>query len=68
MLCQYQEIYSVGRGLLVVGNRTRYTVGEENSLTIRNLQKEDGGEYICRAFNRVGEPAYEYLTLTIHGT
>ena len=44
----------------------RYTRGDDDSLTIINVQPEDGSEYICRAFNHIGDPAYEYLTITVH--
>ncbi|XP_067941385.1 papilin-like isoform X1 [Watersipora subatra] len=57
-------VWYKNRRPLVIGDRT--SVSSDHSLTIRNLQASDGGEYICRAFNRVGDPVYEYLTLTIH--
>ena len=52
------------RRALVTGDR--YTIGDDDSLTIINVQPEDGSEYICRAFNHIGDPAYEYLTITVH--
>lgn len=51
----------------VYDSMTRYTMGEDNSLTIENIDRSDSGEYVCRASNGVGDPAYEYLTLTVHG-
>ena len=48
-------------------SRTRYTLEGDNSLSITNIQRSDNGEYVCRANNGVGDPAYEYLTLTVHG-
>lgn len=51
----------------VHNSRTRYELEGDNSLTISNIERSDSGEYVCRASNGVGDPAYEYLTLTVHG-
>lgn len=54
------------RSPLLLATGSRFSVSDDGLLSIDNVQNEDGGEYVCRAFNDVGDPAYEHLTLTIH--
>ena len=48
-------------------SRGRYRLERNGTLVIVGVQRDDGGEYTCRADNRLAAPDTRSVTLTVLG-
>ena len=57
------------RSPLSIGSSFRYVLGvDTGDLTIKRAVFEDSAEYVCRAYNGVGESDFLYTKLLVTGT